>query len=572
MILTFLICTDIIGLDFGNQFFKFSETTISGFPKMYRDSNNKIPIPSAAAINKPIDFDNLTNISEINIKFGYQALRILKKKPELGYEFLPRVLGRKNTSFHTSKYCTQTELLSLYFMDFFNRLQRTPQLAIAVPFYWTTLQRKAITDALDIYHIPLLGIMEDYTALATLYSSLRYNRYLNASRNILFVDIGGTSVKIIGLSFIWRGNYSVINETASEWSEKTGGYYFAKAISKNKSISMNKAYKILINSDSSQYLPLIQNEINIIKTLLIDATSHFLSRVKVFGNLPNNSNEIDEIQLIGGSSTLKFLPEIIKNITNCNKILKDFNPNEAIALGATLAAQFKEGTSIYPPSRVFPIPEQSLSLMCNITHSYCQKGTHCRHRIIEEHTDSCSIVKIIADPTHLPEGTDHILAQYRLLNISNLTITDKTYSKGYFDLFEPYSRLNNLNWCNESLCLPIKFENANQFIYDMPRGVDFLKVFSDHENERRFKEKLISQISEIITVFQPNHINSLSFDNKNKFEIIKNSLLNGEIKFWEKNKLELSIEDLKICVKSLLPPPKEEEEEKKINQNIDTEL
>ena len=111
MFALFSICTAYLGIDLGSQYIKVAESTISGVPRILKDSNNKVSIPSAAALKHPIDLLNVpSNLSDFYIKFGAAALPVLKKNPELGHEFLPRVIGRNGSSFDTSKYLTATEL------------------------------------------------------------------------------------------------------------------------------------------------------------------------------------------------------------------------------------------------------------------------------------------------------------------------------------------------------------------------------------------------------------------------------------------------------------------------------
>jgi len=547
MFALFSVCTAYLGIDLGSQYIKVAESTISGVPRILKDSNNKVSIPSAAALKHPIDLLNVpSNLSDFYIKFGAAALPVLKKNPELGHEFLPRVIGRNGSSLDTSKYLTATELFSLYILDFLFKYKNEAKIAVAIPSYWTPNQKRALSDSFDIFRIPIIGIMEDSIAISSLYSATKTHRYTNKSRNVIFVDIGATSVKVSAQTFIWYGNYSIVNETANEWSEQVGGYFMAKKIAEKKGISIKKATKLLYQSNSDSLVQYLGEEMYEITRVIQTACLKMLDKVQ---SLPNNTNEIDEVQLIGGASLIRFIPDLVKNATKFEKVSRDFNANEAIALGSVIAAEFKDGISKYPPSRLLPIPPYTMSVTCNITHAYCYKGTQCRSTIVEEGTNGCSVLKFVADPKEVPEGVDYVFTQYKLTNISNYTFTSE--SKGYFEMLIPYTKLNRVVWCTNGNCSLINSELMGHY-HGSFKAIDFLDKYTKEDNNRRQKERLSAQLAEVSGTIEKVFIQFLPDELQPRIHAIQNAILNGETASWGVNDLIRGMDDLKLAIKTLL--------------------
>lgn len=548
-----------------------AQSTIISGPKMIT-FGTKSMIPSAATIKEPIDFDNIPDdMSNFQIKFGDKALHTLKHHPEFGYKFLPRVIGRNNTEFHTSKYLTPPELLSLFFVDITKDLPKHATLTLAVPSYYTSTQRQAIIDALKIYSFPVEAIVDDVSCLITLYGATRYLRYEKRSHNVMFIDIGATSFKVYGATFVWVGDESIANETVNEFSESVGGYFFAKAIAEHKNISFNKAEKIMRNLKSIDgYEEVLLPYINIINKTLRYATD----KVSVLTNntgFKKNSKRVDEVQIIGGCSGFPFIINLIKDATNCTNILKDFNAYEAIALGAVYHTEYLRNLTRFPPTQFARQQPFTLKVQCNATQNVCQRGATCKEAVYEK-SYGCDNLYVLANPNQIGEGVNPVLYTYEMTNLSNIYFTRHDVGIGHIYFDQVKQRVAGVTWCRNQTCWPIASKVSHNPNPEMKHGIEFLKAYSKEENKRRMINKLAVDVEKLVSIINFDELENLP-DLAWILRPIKADFDIGTLRSRTVKQLKSYVDDLKKVIGVLMQSiPPEYEDAGKVDDELSVDL
>ena len=507
-----------VAIDVGTEYIKFAESTFSGEPRMLKDGVYPEILPTAAAfrskkpLNYPLKEEDIRN-SELRI--GKSALSILKKNESLGLNYITYSLGRLNSKYspNTTLIAEKEELFGAYLYSRFQGYPITSGFVLVVPSYWTSQQRNSIARSLSLYNLPFLGSIDEDSAYAVLYADTRATRFAEEPRNVLFIDVGATSVKCYSHHYYWNSThyFTEISGTAISWTEKAGGLIFAQAYAERKNISLKKARKQLSRLDVKTAAEILAPEVeNLIKTIQ-DAIDTSIMTSKALGL----SSNIHEVQLVGGASQIPFISEMIKILIKENEkeqekdnetvpieIKRDFNANEALAIGGIYSCMENEGTSSYPSIRYLPIPPHSIYLTCGMRQKYCQKGNLCRETLIEQDFQGCDEIIFDTDLSQIPEGADPILNRYRLLNISNSNINSSAHQTVYFTLSPPAPALKEVSWCVEgNNCTTIDFEEIHEKNFEEP--TPFSTLFQKVSNEKFKKNKLIAKIADLIDKVSP---------------------------------------------------------------------
>lgn len=342
--------------------------------------------------------------------------------------------------------------------------------------------------ALQLFNIHDQILLDDTYSLACYYHSNRNVRFQQEPRSVVFVDIGGYSTKISGFYFQHFPNGTIANETIYEWTESFGGFLLAKVISEKKNISIHKAEKILMNSKSSTFLHLIENEIIEFRNFLNSALSTVNVRI----------GRLDEIQLIGGASSFKFLVEIVKEAAGTKtKVLKDFNSNEVIAFGGAIALLLFSDVSPFPDIKVYPISKFNLSITCNQSHQFCDKGFRCKDKISEQGSQGCEVVELTIPSNHLSKGVISTNIQYKLTNLSYSNTNSIENNSWNFRLLFSNPILDDVEWCVSEQCQNINFEKISSVphFYSNPKIYQQLIEKFDEENARI---KILPQVQKLV--------------------------------------------------------------------------
>jgi len=233
---------------------------------------------------------------------------------------------------------------------------------ITIPANFNHSQRCAVLDAAKIAGLNVLQLISEPTAAAIYYS---YKNNIK-NKNVLIIDIGGGTFDASVIT-IDNGTFKV---RATAGDTHLGGEdfdnalveYFIKEIKEkyNKDISTNPESLIRLKiacEEAKRKLSSI-NKTNIVIDYLFDEfyfkshitrsrfeslCSNLFNKIKltiesVIENSNLNLKNIDEIILVGGSTRIPKLRDIISNIFDGKNINKAINTDEAVINGAAIQA------------------------------------------------------------------------------------------------------------------------------------------------------------------------------------------------------------------------------------------
>jgi heat shock 70kDa protein 1/2/6/8 len=242
---------------------------------------------------------------------------------------------------------------------------------VTVPAYFNDSQRKATQDAGEIAGLNILRIINEPTAAALAYG-------LNNGddeKKILIFDLGGGTFDV-SLLQLDNGIFEVkstsghthlggedfnnilIDYCINEFKKKNEKYSKVSFDSNRKVIKklrdaceqakrvLSTAMSTIIDIDS-----LYKNsslKFTLTRAKLEDlCKEEFEKCLKFVCNVLNDADidksEVDDIVLVGGSTRIPYINNMLKTFFNRDKLCKDINPDEAVAYGATIQAAVLSG-------------------------------------------------------------------------------------------------------------------------------------------------------------------------------------------------------------------------------------
>ena len=241
---------------------------------------------------------------------------------------------------------------------------------ITVPAYFNDAQRQATKDAGVIAGLNVLRIINEPTAAAIAYG---LDKMSDAQRNVLIFDFGGGTHDVSLLSL----EDGVFEVKATSGDTHLGGEDIDNRIVNHVLEEFKKKHKVDI-SDNKKALRRIrtaaerakrslsgQNQTNIEIDSIHDGIDFNvqLSRAK-FENLCSDifqktltpvervlldakisKGQVDDIVLVGGSTRIPKVQELLTNFFGGKELCKSINPDEAIAYGAAVQAAILSGNT-----------------------------------------------------------------------------------------------------------------------------------------------------------------------------------------------------------------------------------
>ncbi|CAN1814321.1 Heat shock 70 kDa protein BIP2 [Linum perenne] len=231
---------------------------------------------------------------------------------------------------------------------------------VTVPAYFNDAQRQATKDAGVIAGLNVLRVVNEPTAAAIAYRSKRSK----SSSKILVYDLGGGTFDVSVLE-VQDGTYEVL---ATGGDAHLGGGDFDRKLMDHFIGIIKKKYKKDITGDSRALGKLRkacerakrdlsnQNEVMVEIEYFVDGRdfSESLTRARFEGmnmhlftktfdvvektlvDAEVDKSEIDEIVLVGGSTRIPKLKEMLKQMFNGKEPCQGVNPDEAVACGAAV--------------------------------------------------------------------------------------------------------------------------------------------------------------------------------------------------------------------------------------------
>ena len=248
--------------------------------------------------------------------------------------------------------------------------KKITKLIITVPAYFNNSQRELTKQAAELIGLKVLRVINEPTAAALSYG---FDKKQNINENILIFDLGGGTFDVSILSFKkdnnMNSNYTSFEVKGISGDTNLGGedfdnelvdfilkkvkldekdiYNNKEAIKKLK-VSCENIKKILSSSEETTIrINNFYNNIDINEKItrkeFEDKCEHLFNKLEIslkdaLKNAKLGKDNIQEIILVGGSTRIPKVKEIIKNYFPKSKINDTINPDEAVAFGATIDA------------------------------------------------------------------------------------------------------------------------------------------------------------------------------------------------------------------------------------------
>lgn len=367
---------------------------------------------------------SVVSIEGDEIKVGKKAKNQLLLKPELTVSEVKRIMGTDEIIRIQDKEYRPEEISALilkklkevaeYFLG-----EEVEEAVITVPANFNDIQRKATKNAGEIAGFKVERIINEPTAAAMAYGVDNIDK----NGNILVYDFGGGTFDVTILEMfdgvldvkVSRGNNylggkdidnKLIDYVVSEFEKSTGIRLDAsdsRTLARLKE-GVEEAKKTLSSSKMAEIvLPYIgadkdNNPINLEMVLtreefennvkeIIDSTEDIVNEALEDANITDA--EIDIVLLVGGSSRIPYVRNMLEKRFK-GKIARGVNPDEAVALGASVQAAIKNdipvgdsGTIIVTDTCNYtlgvalkggifdPIIDRDSKLPSNVTKRYC---------------------------------------------------------------------------------------------------------------------------------------------------------------------------------------------------------
>tara|TARA_Y100001958_G_C21247787_1_gene579585 strand:- start:4656 stop:6569 length:1914 start_codon:yes stop_codon:yes gene_type:complete len=241
---------------------------------------------------------------------------------------------------------------------------------ITVPAYFNDSQRQATKDAGQIAGLNVLRIINEPTAAAIAYG---LDNDTSEEKNVLIFDLGGGTFDVSLLS-IEDGIFEVkatagdthlggedfdnilVNHLKSEFKLKNKEDISENSKSMRKlRTACERAKRTLSNSTTASIeLDSLYNGIDFFtnitrakfENLCMNLFQKCLEPVtQVLRDSKISKNDVHEIVLVGGSTRIPKIQELLSNYFNGKELCKSINPDEAVAYGASVQASILAGTN-----------------------------------------------------------------------------------------------------------------------------------------------------------------------------------------------------------------------------------
>lgn len=245
--------------------------------------------------------------------------------------------------------------------------QVVSDVVIAIPGWFTDVQRRALLDAAQIAGLNALRLINDHTAVALGYGITKSDlpETPETARNVMFVDIGHSDYSVAVVAFskgqlVTKGtaydrhfggrdlDYALVQHFASEFKTK----YKIDVMSNPKAVfrlitGCERLKKVLsANTEAPLNVESIMNDVDAASSLKREdfeqMVSHLLDRVSVpldaaLKDSGLTIDQIDAIELIGGTTRVPAIKERIQQWFGGKALNTTLNQDEAICRGATFA-------------------------------------------------------------------------------------------------------------------------------------------------------------------------------------------------------------------------------------------
>ena len=351
----------VIGIDLGTTN-SCVATLEGGQAVVIANSEGSRTTPSVVAFSK--DGERLVGVTAKRQAVTNSERTILSVKREMGTDWVQNIDGNEYTPQEVSAFILQK--LKADAESYLGR--EVTQAVITCPAYFTDAQRKATQDAGRIAGLEVLRIINEPTAAA-----LAYGVDKDEDQTILVYDLGGGTFDVSVLEIYQVDGQPQIEVKATSGDNRLGGDDFDQVIvewitseyMKSSGIDLTKdmqamsrlreaAEKAKIElsgtSMSQINLPFITMkdgqpehlDLSLSKAKFEDLISDLIERTmsptrRAMKDAGIGKGDVDKVILVGGSTRVPAVQEAIESEVGKSPF-KGINPDEAVALGATLQA------------------------------------------------------------------------------------------------------------------------------------------------------------------------------------------------------------------------------------------
>merc|ERR1712042_767 len=238
---------------------------------------------------------------------------------------------------------------------------------VTVPAYFNDAQRQATKDAGTISGMNVMRIINEPTAAAIAYGLDKKE----GEKNILVFDLGGGTFDV-SLLTIDNGVFEVVSTNGDthlggEDFDQRVVDHFVKLYKKKKGVDLRKdnraVQKLRREVEKAKRALSSQHQVKLEIESLVDGEdfSETLTRARfeelnmdlfrgtlkpvqqVLQDADLGKNEIDEIVLVGGSTRIPKVQQLVKEFFNGKEPSRGINPDEAVAFGAAVQAGVLSG-------------------------------------------------------------------------------------------------------------------------------------------------------------------------------------------------------------------------------------
>ncbi|KDO35486.1 luminal-binding protein 2 [Saprolegnia parasitica CBS 223.65] len=199
---------------------------------------------------------------------------------------------------------------------------------VTVPAYFNDAQRQATKDAGTIAGLTVQRIINEPTAAAIAYGIDKKNA--KGEKNVLVFDLGGGTFDVTLLT-IDGGVFEVLSTNGDT---HLGGEDFDQRVMQFFIKKWQKQKKIDISSDKRA-----------LQKLRREAEQDARPVEKVMKDAGLKKSEVDEIVLVGGSTRIPKIQQLIKDFFNGKEPSRGINPDEAVAYGAAVQGGILAGVN-----------------------------------------------------------------------------------------------------------------------------------------------------------------------------------------------------------------------------------
>ncbi|XP_058726604.1 heat shock 70 kDa protein 18-like [Vicia villosa] len=247
---------------------------------------------------------------------------------------------------------------------------------VTVPAYFSDSQRKATIDAGSIAGLNVIRVMNEPTAAAVAYGFDKRTGY-DGERNIFVFDLGGGTFDVSLLTI--KGDVFKVKATAG--NTHLGGEdfdnrmvnYFVQEFKKKNKVDVSRNPKALRRLRTA--CERAKRSLSFLVTATIEVDSLFqgidfsssINRAKFeemnmdlfnecmktvescLTDAKMDKGRVDDVVLVGGSSRIPKVQQLLQDFFNGKELCKSINPDEAVAYGAAVqAALLSEGFNTVP--------------------------------------------------------------------------------------------------------------------------------------------------------------------------------------------------------------------------------